>query len=86
MVKSGEILVLDNQNERGVRGLSSTIGPMNQIETTHHTPTRKRQQITADETSPRPVSRRRLNQPQSHTHVQHSCECVHVDIVGTAGC
>ena len=21
-----------------------------------------------------------------HTHVQHSCRCVHVDIVGVAGC
>ena len=28
-------------------GSSSTISPMNQIETTHHTPTRKRQQTTA---------------------------------------
>jgi len=43
---------------------------MNQIDTTHHTPTRKRQQTTADETSPRPVSRLSQNPPQHHTHVQ----------------
>jgi len=51
---------------------------MNQIDTTHHTPTRKRQQTSADETSPRPVSRLSPNPLHHHTHVQHSCGCVHV--------
>jgi hypothetical protein len=77
---------MNNPNERGVRGLFSTISAMNQIETTYHTPTCKGQQTTADETSPRPVSRRRLNPPQSHTHVQHSCRCIHVDVPGVSGC
>ena len=72
-MKSSEILLLDNPNERGVRGLSSTISPMNQIDTTHRTQTRQRHWTTTDLSSPRHVNLFRPNPPFHHTHVQHSC-------------
>jgi len=59
---------------------------MSQIEETNLMPTAEHPQAAAAETSPRPVSRLSQNPPQHHTHVQHSCGCVHVDIVGLAGC
>ncbi len=59
---------------------------MSQIEEANLMPTTEHPEAATADTSPRPVSRLSQNHPQNHTHVQHSCECAHVDIVGVAGC
>jgi hypothetical protein len=67
---SRETFLLDSPNERGMKGSSSTISPMNQIDTTHRRPTCQRQRTTTDEPSPRSVRRLSQNPRQDHTHVQ----------------
>ena len=59
---------------------------MDQIEEINPMRTTEHRQAATVDTSPRPVSRRGLNPPQHHTHVQHSCGCIHVDVPGMAGC
>ena len=59
---------------------------MDQIEEMNPMPTTEHRQAATVDTSPHPVSRRGLNPPQHHTHVQHSCRRVHVDVAGVVGC
>jgi hypothetical protein len=79
-------LSFDRPNNTLVRGLSSTISPMNQIEETNPMQTRQPPPTAGTKSSPRPVNYFRPNPPHSHTHVQHSCRCIHVYVPGVAGC
>ncbi len=63
-------LSLDRPNSTLVRGSSSTISPMNQIEETNPMQTRQHPPTVGTNSSPRPVNRLSQNPPQSHTHVQ----------------
>jgi hypothetical protein len=82
----GRILSFDRVNNTLLTGSSSTISPMSQFEETIPMPTTKHPQTATADTSPCPVSRRGLNLPQHHTHVQQVAECVHVDVPGGFRC
>ena len=73
-------------NETLVRGSSSTISFMSQIEERNPMPTTRYRQVAANVTPRLPVSRLHQNRPFHHTHVQQVAECIHVHVSGVAGC
>src|SRR5680860_529297 len=68
------------------QGSFSTIRHMAQIRTRNDTPNRPRRQNSPLELPVNPVTRLGPNRPFHHTHLQQVAECMHVDMVGVAGC
>jgi hypothetical protein len=58
---------------------SSTIRDMNQIRGRNPMSPRHRELHTTESHPSRRATRPGFNPPQHHTHVQHSCRCIHVD-------
>ncbi len=68
------------------QGSFSTIHHMDQIRTRNATSNRPRRQNSPLERRVNPVTAFAPNPVKSHTHVQHSCGCTHVDVLGVSGC
>ena len=68
------------------QGSFSTIRHMDQIRTRNATSNRPRRQNSPLERPVNPVTAFAPNPVKSHTHVQHSCGCIHVDVSGVLGC
>ena len=61
------------------QGSSSTIRDMSQIRGRNPMSPRHDEHRTTFSHPRRRVTRPGFNRPQHHTHVQHSCRCIHVD-------
>ncbi len=68
------------------QGSISTIGHMDQIPRRNAMTNRPRRRNSPLELPVNPVTALAPNPVKSHTHVQHSCGCIQVDVSGVLGC